>query len=122
MLIVSALRGFGMSPMLGTMNAVIADISTYTYKKDGVHLDGTMYSCSSMGVKLGGGIGTAICGWLLTLGGYVSGAAAQSESAIEMIQFMYVVVPAIVSILMFLIICRMDVQKGIQELEEKKNK
>ena len=57
MLLVSALRGLGMSPMIGTLNAVIADISTYTYKKDKVHLDGTMFSCSSMGIKLGGGIG-----------------------------------------------------------------
>ena len=40
MLIVMALRGLGMSPMLGTLNAVIADASTYTYKKDKVHLDG----------------------------------------------------------------------------------
>ena len=74
MLVVSMLRGLGMSPMLGTMNAVIAETSEYTFKKDKVRLDGTMFSCSSMGIKLGSGIGTALCGWLLTLGGYVGGA------------------------------------------------
>lgn len=119
MLLVSALRGLGMSPMLGTLNAVIADASAYTYKKDKVHLDGTMFSCSSMGIKLGGGIGTAICGWMLALGGYVSGAATQSAAAIGTIQFMYIVIPAIVCVLMLLVMWGLDVQKGIQELDAK---
>ena len=119
MLVVSALRGLGMSPMLGTLNAVIADASAYTYKKDKVHLDGTMFSCSSMGIKLGGGIGTAICGWMLTLGGYVNGAEVQSASALGTIQFMYIVIPAIVCVLMLFVMWGLDVQKGIQSLEAK---
>ena len=107
-----------MSPMLGTMNAVIAETSEYTYKKDKVHLDGTMFSCSSMGIKLGGGIGTALCGWLLTLGGYVGGAAAQTAGALSMITFMYVVIPAIVCVLMLLVMNGLDIQKGMAALED----
>ena len=118
MLIVSALRGLGMSPMLGTLNALIADASAYTYKKDGVHLDGTMFSCSSLGIKLGGGIGTAICGWMLTIGGYVGGVTIQSASAIGTIQFLYIVVPAIISILMLLIMWKLDIQQGMKQLEK----
>ena len=118
MLVVSMLRGLGMSPMLGTMNAVIAETSEYTYKKDKVHLDGTMFSCSSMGIKLGGGIGTALCGWLLTLGGYVGGAAAQTAGALSMITFMYVVIPAIVCVLMLLVMNGLDIQKGMAALED----
>lgn len=118
MLGVSMLRGLGMSPMLGTLNAVIAETSEYTYRKDKVHLDGTMFSCSSMGIKLGGGIGTAACGWLLALGGYVGTAAVQSAGAISMITFMYAVIPAIICVLMFLVVSGLNVEKGIQALEK----
>lgn len=118
MLGVSMLRGLGMSPMLGTLNAVIAETSEYTYRKDHVHLDGTMFSCSSMGIKLGGGIGTAACGWLLALGGYVGTAAVQSAGAISMITFMYAVIPAIICVLMFLVVSGLNVEKGIQALEK----
>ena len=118
MLVVMALRGLGMSPMLGTLNAVIADASTYTYKKDKVHLDGSMFSCSSMGIKLGGGLGTAIFGLLLSLGGYKNGAAVQSASALGMIQFMYIVIPAIICILMLIVMWGLNVEKGIEKLEQ----
>ena len=47
------------------MNAVIASCSEHTYLKTGKRIDGIMYSCTSLGVKLGGGLGTAIAGWLL---------------------------------------------------------
>ena len=107
-----------MSPMLGTLNAVIADASTYTYKKDKVHLDGSMFSCSSMGIKLGGGLGTAIFGLLLSLGGYKNGAAVQSASALGMIQFMYIVIPAIICILMLIVMWGLNVEKGIEKLEQ----
>lgn len=118
MLAVSMLRGLGMSPMLGTMNAVIAETSEYTYKKDNVRLDGTMFSCSSMGIKLGGGLGTALCGWMLTLGGYVGGAAVQTAGALNMITFMYVAIPAIVTVLMFFVMNGLDIQKGMAALEK----
>jgi GPH family glycoside/pentoside/hexuronide:cation symporter len=118
MLVVTALRGLGMSPMLGTLNAVIADVSNYTFQKDRVHLDGTMYSCASMGIKLGGGIGTAICGWMLALGGYVNSATTQSAQAIATLQFMYIVIPAIICVLMLLVLSGLNVQKGLLRLEE----
>lgn len=47
------------------MNAVIASCSEYTWLTKHKRVDGTMYSCTSLGVKLGGGLGTAITGWLL---------------------------------------------------------
>ncbi len=117
MLVVLALRGLGMSPMLGTLNAVIADASAYTFQKDQVHLDGTMFSCSSMGIKLGGGLGTALFGWLLSFGGYENGAAVQSASAIGMMQVMYIVIPAVICILMLAVIWGLDVQKGMERLK-----
>ena len=58
-----------------------------------------MYSCSSLGVKVGGGIGTAAVGWLLKLGGFVGTATVQSESAIRMIFNLYITFPFVIGII-----------------------
>ena len=52
-------------------------------------VDGTMYSCASLGVKLGGGLGTAITGWLLAFSNYDKALAVQPESCINMLKIMY---------------------------------
>lgn len=116
----SMIKGLGTSPMLGTLNAVIAETAAYTYNKDGVHLDGTMFSCSSMGIKVGGGLGTALCGWLLELGGYDGMAAAQTAGAISMINFMYLVIPLIITFIMLFIVFKLDVEKANKALMESK--
>lgn len=71
MLVCTAVAAMGMSPLQGDMNALIATCSEYTFLKTGKRVDGTMYSCTSLGTKLGGGIGTALAGWLLAYSGYV---------------------------------------------------
>lgn len=70
MLVFTAVAAFGTGPWQGDMNAVIAECSEYTYLTKKKRVDGTMYSCTSLGVKLGGGLGTAISGWLLEFSGF----------------------------------------------------
>ena len=111
MLICTALCNLGMSPMQGDLNALIAACSEYTYLKTGKRIDGSMFSATSLGVKLGGGLGTAITGILLDLSGYVNGAAVQSASALNMLNFMYLWVPMILSLAMTLLLSQMDVEK-----------
>ena len=89
MLAFTALAALGQGPWQGDMNAVIASCSEYTYLTQGKRVDGTMYSCTSLGVKIGGGIGTAVVGWLLELSGYKGTMAVQPQSALDMMQFMY---------------------------------
>lgn len=62
MLVFTGIAAFGMGPWQGDMNAVIANCSEYTYLTKHKRVDGTMYSCTSLGVKLGGGLGIAITG------------------------------------------------------------
>ena len=119
LLVFCILKGLGASPMLGTLNAVIAEAANYSYNKDGIHLDGTMFSCSSMGIKLGGGIGTAVSGWLLALGGFDGAAAVQSASAMSMINFMYLVIPLILTVVMLLLVANLDVEKANAEYKMK---
>ena len=111
MLIFTALCNIGMSPMQGDLNALIAACSEHTYLKTGKRIDGSMYSCTSLGVKIGGGLGTAITGILLDASGYVNAAAVQSASALNMLNFMYLWVPMILSLAITLLLSQMDVEK-----------
>ena len=118
MLIFTALANIGMSPLQGDLNALIACASEYTYLTKGKRVDGTMYSCTSLGVKIGGGLGTALSGWLLDAGGYINGAAVQPESALNMLSFMYLWLPAILSGVITLVLSRMTVEKANAKLME----
>ena len=56
MLLFTAIAALGQGPWQGDMNAVIASCSEYTWLTKHKRVDGTMYSCTSLGVKLGGGV------------------------------------------------------------------
>ena len=118
MLFFTAVAAIGMSPLQGDMNALIATCSEYTYLTSGKRVDGTMYSCTSLGTKLGGGIGTALAGWLLALSGYVGGAAEQTTSCMNMLHVMYLWMPMIFNLLITLILTRLNVEKANEELRK----
>ena len=121
MLACTALAAIGMSPLQGDMNALIATCSEYTYLTHGKRVDGTMYSCTSLGTKLGGGIGTALAGWLLAFSGYVGGAAQQTASTMNMLHIMYLWMPMIFNLLITLILTRLNVEKANEELRKHKD-
>ena len=118
MLVFMFIKGIFAGTLSGTLNALIAEISGYTYRTKGVRMDGTMFSCSSLGIKIGGGIGTAAVGWLLDLGGYVGTAATQTESAINMIFSMYVVIPMLIGVIITIILGFLDVEKANKKWDE----
>lgn len=117
MLACTAIAALGMSPLQGDMNALIATTSEYTYLTTGKRVDGTMYSCTSFGTKVGGGLGTAIAGWLLALSGYVGGAAEQSASCMNMLHVMYLWLPMIFNLLITLLLTKLDVEKANERLK-----
>lgn len=116
MLLFTGIAAFGMGPWQGDMNAVIASCSEYTYLTKHKRADGTMYSCTSLGIKLGGGIGIAITGWLLDFSGFDGNLAVQSESCIQMLQMMYLWIPAILALIITLIMSRMNVEGANEKL------
>ena len=116
MLAFTALASIGMSPLQGTLNALIAEASEYTYLRSGKRIDGIMFSCTSLGVKVGGGVGTAMAGWLLASSGYVANADVQPASTISMLYFMYLWIPAIANGVILLLLWRLDVEKANERL------
>ena len=120
MLTFTAIAALGMAPWQGDMGAVIASCSEYTYLTKHKHIDGTMYSCTSLGIKIGGGIGTAIVGWLLEISGYVGTNATQPASAITMLQVMYLWLPFVFEILITILLSKMNVEAANQKLRREK--
>ncbi len=120
MLVFTALAALGQGPWQGDMNAVIASCSEYTYLTQGKRIDGTMYSCTSLGVKIGGGIGTAVVGWMLELSGYVGRNATQPQSALDMMQFIYLWPPLIFDVLIMFVLSRMNVEGANKKLKAEK--
>ena len=120
MLLFTAVAALGQGPWQGDMNAVIASCSEYTYLTQGKRVDGTMYSCTSLGIKIGGGIGTALVGWLLEVSGYVATAATQPASSLRMLSFMYLWLPLVFEVLIMLVLSRMNVEETVENIKREK--
>ena len=121
MLVFTALSTLGIAPLQGDLNALIASCSEYTTLTTGHRLDGMMYSCSSLGIKIGGALGTAICGWLLDATGYIENAAAQNASTISMLHFLYLWAPVIICAVVMFLLSRLKVEKANKKIMEEKN-
>lgn len=102
--------GVGRVPHSAGLFAMIADVIDYGDWKFGKRIEGMTYSASSFGMKVGTGIGSAVVGWGLALGGYSGEAAVQSASALFAIKALYTWVPMILIILgtVVLAACNLD--------------
>ncbi len=112
------IRSLGMGPISTLLFAFIAEVSdniTYTQKLD---VTGMVYSCSSIGIKVGTGLGTAIVGWMLTLGKYDGSLTVQSAGANLMITAAYAVVPLIIGIVMIVLFAIMNVEKDNEKYRQ----
>lgn len=105
-------------PCAGDLNAVIASVSEHTYLRFGKRIDGTMFSCSSVGIKIGSAIGTVVAGWMLEMSGYVANASVQAESCILMLNIMYLLIPVLLNSALAVVMFLMDVEKANEKLRE----
>mgnify|MGYP000767906993 CR=1 FL=1 len=118
MLAFTAIAALGMAPWQGDMGAVVASCSEYTYLTKHKHIDGTMYSCTSFGTKIGGGIGVALCGWLLDASGFVKEAAVQPASCMNMLHIMYLWIPMILSLVITFIMSEIAIDELLEKWDE----
>ena len=116
MLVFTAVSTLGIAPLQGDLNALIASCSEYTTLTTGYRLDGMMYSCSSLGIKIGGAFGTAICGWILGAAGYVENAAVQTTATINTLHFLYLWAPIFICAVAMFLLTRLKVEKANAQL------
>lgn len=119
------IKALGHAAILGTFFAMLADTIEYGEWKTGMRTEGLVYSAGSFGTKAGGGLGAALIGWGLALGGYAGGQATISATALASIHFMFIYVPIILALLQILLLVFYNLDKlfpGIvKELEFLKN-
>lgn len=116
MLLFTAISAIGTSPMQGGFNALIASCSEHTFLTKGRRIDGTMYACSSFGIKVGASIGAAISGWLLAAAGYAENAAVQTANTMNMLCILYLWVPILLNGCITFILAKLDVEKANEKV------
>lgn len=94
----SVIRGVGNACGGATMWAMVSDTIDYGEWKTGVRTEGLVNSACSFGYKIGNGIGSALLGLILEIGGYVGEAATQTASALTSIRVCFVWIPIVVYI------------------------
>ena len=87
MLVFTGIAAIGTSPMQGGFNTLVAGCSEHTFLTKGRRIDGTMYACSSFGIKVGAAAGTAVTGWLMASAGYIENAAVQTVTTIGPVSY-----------------------------------
>lgn len=117
-LICLALKYIFSATLTGSLNALIAEVATFIKRKERVSVEGTLYSCSSVGLKVGGGVATALSGWMLEWGGYDGSVTEQLGSVISMINIGYFVLPAIAAVIVVLCVRILDVSEKNTEYEK----
>lgn len=97
------IRSIGFGCMGACMFAMATDAIEYGQWFTGHRAESTTYSAVGIGNKLGVLLGSGILAILLGTAGYDGTLAVQSESAMGMIQFLYLWIPVILSILTIII-------------------
>lgn len=89
----SVIRGIGNACGGATMWAMVSDTIDYGEWKTGYRTEGLVNSACSFGYKIGNGIGSALLGVILEVGGYVGEALTQTPAALTSIRICFVWVP-----------------------------
>lgn len=92
----SVIRGIGNACGGATMWAMVSDTIDYGEWKTGYRTEGLVNSACSFGYKIGNGIGSALLGLILEIGGYVGEAAVQTAEALFSIEVCFVWIPIVV--------------------------
>lgn len=116
MLVFHAIGWFGRGPQVGNGTALNGEICRNIYMKEHKHLEGAVFSCGTVGVKVGAGLGTALAGWMLQATHFDGTLAVQPSSAEFMIKFMYAAMPLIISIVIFGLLVFLNVEKENEQI------
>ena len=119
-LVLTFIRGITTAPLQGSINAIIAEVGQNAYLKKNVHVEGMMFSCTSVGMKVGSGLGTAISGWMLSAAHFVGEAEQQTEGVLNAIKFTYGAIPLIIVVLITVCLWRMHVVEENAQLQAAK--
>ncbi|MDE5414480.1 MFS transporter [Alkalihalobacterium chitinilyticum] len=124
-LIGTVIAGLGAMPAIALVFAMINDTIEYGEYKTGLRTEGLVNSGASFGIKIGTGIGLALIGWLLGIGGYLGGAAEQPALAIHMILALNIYIPLALAVVQIILLLMFKIDKEyptiLAELQRRKS-
>lgn len=121
-MLASAVKGIGNAGISSCMFAIVSDTIEYGEWKTGYRTEGLVNSASSFGFKVGNGLGSAMLGWILALGGYAEKAAEQSPGALTAIKSLFIYIPVVVVILQVVIMWFYHLDKEYDTIIDDLNK
>ncbi len=111
----TALHGASLAPYVAGIFTFASDIIEYIETRTGERYEGLVTSVSSIGSKIGVGLGSAILGWGLAAGQYNGALAEQAASAKNAETFLLFMVPTIASAVCFLCMWFWDIDQYIRK-------
>lgn len=102
-LVGALLKGIGIGPFTAVIYSMMADTIEYGNWRTGIRSEGLLYCSVTVGYKIGSGLMSALVGFVMDATGYDGLAAQQSASAHAGIQFLFLMVPVIIWVLMAIV-------------------
>ncbi|WP_241558945.1 MFS transporter [Oceanobacillus halophilus] len=118
LVVATVINALGLVLLQAGLSAIVADVGDIVYWQSGVPVQGSVFSLTSAGMKIGQGLTAALVGWALQLGGYVANSAVQPDSAIFAIKSMFIYFPLIMIILMFITVTLLNYEKFMPKIRE----
>ena len=103
--------------MTTSLFTLAGDLVDYNQWKYGIRTEGLATSASSLGSKLGTGIGSAVLGWGLALGGYDGTLAVQAQGTVNMIIAIAIGLPVLIMTIAFVLMLFWNLEKYGDEIK-----
>jgi len=110
-LVFAVIRGFGSIMFSLPIFTLASDIVELDERRHGMRTEGLVTSVNSFGIKVGTGLGSALVGWLLTLGKYNADAAVQLQSSLNAMILLQIGLPLIFNVLLAVLLIFWDIEK-----------
>lgn len=114
----NVINGFGLAPLQAGLTTIVADVGDIVYWKSGVPVQGSVFSITSAGMKIGQGITAALVGWALQFGGYIANTTIQPDSSIFAMKSMVIYFPFLIVIAMIITVLLMNYNKLMPRVRE----
>lgn len=116
--VLSAFGNAGIMPLFTLMNVISIDCMKYSYWQTGIPIEGVVSSVNGVATKIGSGLGAVSIGLLMGMSGFDGALTAQRDSALSMIKFLYIGLPAICCIVGLIVMHFYTLDKKMPQIEK----
>lgn len=107
----AVINGFGLAPLQAGLTTFVADVGDLAYWKSGIPVQGSVFSITSAGMKIGQGVTAALVGWFLQFGGYIANSTVQPDSSIFAMKAITIYFPFLIVISMIVVVLFLNYDK-----------